>query len=105
MIGTRQTVNVVYGSTGERSMFMGMDLTCDMRVAHALGEKPVIDKEIKREKKKFTVGELMKSDFGLKYDLMLNMMLRDGIVDMDTIVQVGQNGRLKEVYVVKEKEA
>lgn len=105
MIGNRQTVNVVYGSTGERTMFMGMDLTCDMRVAHALGEKPVIDKEIKREKKKFTVGELMKSDFGLKYDLMLNMMLRDGIVDMDTIVQVGQNGRLKEVYVVKEKEA
>jgi hypothetical protein len=104
-IPTAQTVNLVYGSTGERSIFMGMDLTCDMGVAFALGEKPVIDKEIKRDKKKYTVGELQTCDFGLKYDLMLNMMLRDGTVETDTVVQVGQNGRLKEVYVVKQKEA
>jgi len=32
-------------------------------------------------------------------------MLRDGTVETDTVVQVGQNGRLKEVYVVKQKEA
>ena len=37
-IPTAQTVNLVYGSTGERSIFMGMDLTCDMGVAFALGE-------------------------------------------------------------------
>lgn len=98
-------VNVVYGSTGERSMFMGMDLTCDMGVAHALGEAPVIDKEIKLSTKKYEVRDLLYSEFGLKYDLILRMMLKDGAIDHDTIVQVGSEGRLREVYLVKEKEA
>ena len=100
-----RTVNVVYGSTGQRSMFMGMDLSCDMGVAHALGEKPVIDKDVTLEKKTYTVSELMRSEFGLKYDLILNMMMRDGTIDHDTKVKVGSNGRLREVYLVKEKEA
>jgi hypothetical protein len=57
------------------------------------------------DKKVYVVGDLMKSDFGLKYDLILNMMLRDGVIDYDTKVKVGSEGRLREVYLVKEKEA
>lgn len=99
------TVNVVYGSTGQRTMFMGMDLSCDMGVAHVLGEKPVIDKEIKLDREKYTVRELLNSTIGLKYDLILRMMMRDGTIDYDTKVLVGSNGRLREVYLVKEKQA
>lgn len=99
------TCNVVYGSTGERSMFMGMDLTCDFRVAHALGETRLIDKEVPLSKKKYSVRDLLSSDVGLKYDLILRMMMKDGTVDYDTSVKVGTNGRLREVYLVKEKEA
>jgi len=139
MFGNR-TVNVVYGSTGERSMFMGMDLTCDMKVSHALGERPVIDKEIAHEKKVYQVSELLRevskpskpklkkdptcydisryeeqlekytdnirlySDSG-KYNLILRMMMNDNIIKHTTKVKVGSNGRLREVYLVKEKQA
>lgn len=99
------TVNVVYGSTGQRTMFMGMDLSCEMGVAHALGETPMIDKEIKLDTKKYVVRDLLQSDYGLKYDLILRMMMRDGVIDYDTKVQVGSVGRLREVFLVKEKEA
>jgi len=99
------TCNVVYGSTGERSMFMGMDLTCDMKVSHALGERPVVDKEIQLGRENYKVGELLNSAIGLKYDLILRMMMRDGTIDYDTVVRVGYVGRLREVYVVKDKEA
>jgi len=95
----------VYGSTGERSMFMGMDLTCDFKVSHALGERPVVDKEIQLGREKYKVGELLNSAIGLKYDLILRMMMRDGTIDYDTVVRVGYVGRLREVYVVKDEEA
>jgi len=98
-------VNVVYGSTGERSMFMGMDLTCDMGVAHALGERPPVEKELKRPSKKFTVRDLLMSEKGLSYDLMLRMMMDEGVVDYNTTVEVVSDGRLREVYNVKTKTA
>lgn len=99
----RYTCNVAYGSTGQRSMFMGMDLSCEMGVAFALGEKPVIHKDVSLDTKKYSVRDLLNSNLGLKYDLILRMMLRDGTVDYDTVVRVGSNGRLREVYLVKEK--
>lgn len=99
------TVNVVYGSTGQRTMFMGMDLSCDMAVSHALGEKPVIDKEITLDKEVYLVGNLLTSNNGLKYDLILRMMMKDNIIKHTTKVKVGSNGRLREVYLVKEKQA
>lgn len=99
------TVNVVYGSTGQRSMFMGMDLSCEMSVSHALGEKPVIDKDVTLDKEVYLVSQLLNSDKGLKYDLILRMMMRDGVMDYDTKVRVGSNGRLREVFLVKEKQA
>lgn len=98
-------VNVVYGSTGQRTMFMGMDLSCEMGVSHALGEKPIIDKDITHEKKVYKVHELLYGDKGLKYDLILRMMMNDNIVKHTTKVKVGSNGRLREVYLVKEKQA
>lgn len=98
------TANVVYGCTGERSMYMGMDLR-NLKPECVLGETAPIDKEIKLDSKTYRVGDLMKSEFGLKYDLILNMMMRDGTVDLSTKVQVGSNGRLREVFLVKEKEA
>ena len=134
------TVNVVRGSTGQPTMFMGMDLTCDMGVAHALGEKPVVEKEIPHEKKVYRVSELLRevskpskpkikkdptcydiqhyeeqlekyadkfrlySDSG-KYNLILRMMMNDNIIKHTTKVKVGSNGRLREVYLVKEKQA
>lgn len=98
------TCNVVYGCTGERSMFMGMDLR-NLKPECVLGEAPVIDKEIKLGTKKYEVRDLLYSDFGLKYDLILRMMLEEGVIDHDTIVQVGSEGRLREVYLVREKEA
>lgn len=98
------TCNVTTGSTGERTMFMGFDLS-NLKVDGALGETPMIDKEIKLDSKVYTVGKLMTTDFGLKYDLILNMMLNDKTIDLSTKVQVGSNGRLREVYLVKEKAA
>jgi len=106
-------VNVVYGSTGQRSMWNGFDLT-NLKPECALGEVAPIHKDIVHEKKKlngklrskFTVRELREDErWGIKYDLILDMMLRDGIIDEDSVVQVGSNGRLREVYLVKEKEA
>jgi len=99
------TCNVVYGSTGERSMFMGMDLTCDFKVAHVLGERPVVDKEIIHEKSTHVVSDLLRDVKYMKYDLILRMMMKDGTIDYNTKVKVGYNGRLREVFLVKEKEA
>ena len=96
------TCNVTTGSTGERTMFMGFDLS-NLKVDGTLGETPMVDKEVKLDKKVYTVGKLLSTDFGLKYDLILNMMMRDGTVDLSTKVQVGSNGRLREVYVVSTK--
>jgi hypothetical protein len=105
MSWNQYTCNVIYGSTGQRSMFMGMDLSCDMKVAHALGETPVIDKEVSLEKGTYIVSDLLQSNKGLKYDLIIRMMLTDGVLDYDTKVKVGSNGRLREVFLVKEKTA
>lgn len=134
-------VNVVYGSTGQRTMFMGMDLTCDMKVAHALGERPPLEKELTLDRTVYTVGELLQevnrpqkpkplklgatekqvetynqkmAEYPEKYrmyanatkfNLMLHMMLDEGVVTRTTKVKVGYDGRLQEVYVVKTKEA
>jgi hypothetical protein len=98
------TAQAVFGCTGKRTLYMGMDLA-NLQPECALGEISPIDKVITLDKKVYVVGDLMKSDFGLKYDLILNMMLRDGVIDYDTKVKVGSEGRLREVYLVKEKEA
>ena len=107
------TAHYTTGCTGERTIFMGMDLR-NLKPECGLGEVAPIHKEIVHEKhkvdgklrSKFTVGELRLDErWGIKYDLILDMMMRDGVVDEDTIVQVGSNGRLREVYLVKEKEA
>jgi hypothetical protein len=98
------TANVIYGSTGERSMFMGMDLS-NLKPECALGETAPIDKEISLDKKVYVVRDLLQSDYGLKYDLILRMMINDGVINYETKIQVGSDGRLREVYLVKEKEA
>lgn len=98
------TCNVTTGSTGERTMFMGFDLS-NLKVEGALGETPMVDKDVKLDSKVYTVGKLLSTDYGLKYDLILNMMMRDGTVDLSTKVQVGSNGRLREVMVVETKDA
>lgn len=97
-------VNVVYGCTGQRSMYMGLDLA-DLRAECALGETPPIEKEVKRGSKKYIVSDLLQSDFGLKYDLILRMMMDEGVINYDSKVEVGSDGRLREVYVCKTKEA
>lgn len=133
-------VNVVYGCTGQRTMYMGMDLA-NLKPECALGERPPVDKDLALERKVYTVAELL-SDVNrpakpkqpklsatdkqkeaykkklaeypekyrhyanaTKFNLMLNMMMRDEVVDRNTKVKVGSDGRLKEVYVVKTKEA
>jgi len=98
------TAQATTGVTGERSIWQGMDLR-NLQPECALGEESPINKEIKLDKKVYTVSDLLNCDFGLKYDLILRMMLADGAVDYDTKVQVGSSGRLREVYLVKEKEA
>jgi len=98
-------VNVVYGSTGQRTMFMGMDLSCEMRVSHALGERAPIHNVVTHEKGVHEVRDLLLYEKHIKYDLILRKMLEDGAIDHDTKVKVGSNGRLREVYLVKEKEA
>jgi len=98
------TCNVTTGCTGERTMFMGMDLA-NLQVECALGETPLIHKKVVLDKKTYTVGELLTSEFGLKYDLILRMMITDKTVVHNTKVRVGSNGRLREVALVKEKSA
>lgn len=98
-------VNVVYGALGTRSMFAGMDLTCEMGVAHALGETPPIHKTVTHEKGVYEVRDLLLYEKHIKYDLILRKMLEEGVIDHDTKVRVGSNGRVREVYLVKEKEA
>lgn len=98
-------VNVVYGALGTRSMFAGMDLTCEMGVAHALGETPPIHKMVTHDKGVHEVRDLLLYEKHIKYDLILRKMLEEGVIDHDTKVRVGSNGRVREVYLVKEKEA
>jgi hypothetical protein len=98
------TAQATTGVTGERSMYMGLDLR-NLKPECALGEESPVFKEITLDKKVYTVSDLMTSDYGLKYDLILNMMLRDGTIDYDTKVKVGSEGRLREVFLVKEKES
>lgn len=99
------TCNVVYGSTGQRTMRFGFDLT-NLSPSFALGEQPVIDKEIVHEKgMQSTVGKLLINEKYIRYDLILRMMLKDGVVDFSTEVKAGYNGRLREIYLVKEKES
>lgn len=98
------TVNVVFGSTGQRSMFQGLDLS-SLRQECALGETPILDKEIQLSAKKYLVSDLLVKNVGLKYDLILRMMLDRNIITEQTKVQIGCNGQLYEVYLCNEKEA
>jgi len=97
------TAQATTGVTGERSLWMGLDLR-NLQPECALGEESPINKEVKLDKKVYTVSDLLQSNVGLKYDLILRMMLKDGVADYDTKVKVGSVGRLREVYLVKEKE-
>lgn len=132
--------NYVTGCTGERSIFMGMDLR-NLKPECALGETPPIEKELLLGNTVYRVGDLLnamskpsqpkkpsetatkdqikkyekamdvyykKYDVyanANKFDLILNMMMRDGVIDYDTKIKVGSDGRLREVFLVKEKEA
>lgn len=96
------TVNVTTGSTGQRSMFMGLDLS-NLRAECALGETPVIEKEVALKSKVYTVSELLNNEVGLRFDLILRMMLDEGSVKESDKVKIGSNGRLLEVYVLRTK--
>lgn len=98
------TAQAITNGNGDRAFFMGLDLG-NLKPECALGEESPVFKEITLDKKTYVVGDLLQSDFGLKYDLLLRMMLADGVIDYDTKVKVGSEGRLREVYLVKEKEA
>jgi hypothetical protein len=52
------TCNVTTGSTGQRTMFMGLDLS-NLKPECALGERAPIDKELTLDKKVYTVADLM----------------------------------------------
>lgn len=99
------TAQAITGVTGERSIYMGMDLR-NLKPECALGEISPIYGEVTYEKGTYTVSDLMYDNkIGIKYDLILRMMLKDGVVDYDTKVKVGSSGRLREVLLVKENEA
>lgn len=99
------TAQATTGVTGEHSLWMGMDLR-NLQPDCALGEEAPIHKVPVYERRTYTVSELMYDNrIGIKYDLILRMMLKDGVVDYDTKVRVGSNGRMREVSLVKEKEA
>ena len=98
------TAQATTNSNGDRVFYMGLDLG-NLKPECALGEESPIMKEITLSSKSHVVGDLLKSDFGLKYDLILRMMMQDGVMDYDTKVRVGSEGRLREVYLVKEKES
>jgi hypothetical protein len=98
------TAQAITNGNGDRAFYMGLDLG-NLKPECALGETSPVEKEIVLGKKVYVVGDLLKSDFGLKYDLILRMMMQDGVMDYDTKVQVGSEGRLREVYLVNEKEA
>lgn len=98
------TAQAITNGNGDRAFFMGLDLG-NLKPECVLGEESPVMKEIKLDKKTYVVGDLLQSDFGLKYDLILRMMLADGVIDYDTKVKVGSEGRLREIYLVKEKEA
>tara|TARA_Y100000385_G_scaffold54771_1_gene52305 strand:- start:1324 stop:1704 length:381 start_codon:yes stop_codon:yes gene_type:complete len=100
----KYTAQATTGITGSFSMWNGLDLA-NLKTECGLGETPIVDKEVNRSKKKYLVSDLMSSDEGLKYDLILNIMLDDKVITMDSKVQIGFNGGLKEVYVCKEKSA
>jgi hypothetical protein len=98
------TAQAITNGNGDRAFYMGLDLG-NLKPECALGESSPVEKEIALDKKVYVVGDLLQSDFGLKYDLILRMMMQDGVIDYDTKVQVGSEGRLREVYLVTEKEA
>jgi hypothetical protein len=98
------TAQAITNGNGDRAFYMGLDLG-NLKPECALGEESPIMKEIALDKKVYIVSDLLYSNFGLKYDLILNMMMADGVIDYDTKVKVGSEGRLREVYLVKEKEA
>lgn len=98
------TAQAITNGNGDRAFYMGLDLG-NLKPECALGESSPVEKEITLDKNVYIVSDLLYSNFGLKYDLILNMMLRDGVIDYDTKVKVGSEGRLREVYLVKEKEA
>lgn len=97
------TAQAIFGSTGQRTMAYGFDLS-NLKPEFQLGDTPVVDREVVLDKKVYTVSDLMSSNVGLKFDLILNMMLRDGTVDFDTKVKVGHNGRMKDVHIIKSGE-
>jgi hypothetical protein len=98
------TAQAITNGNGDRAFYMGLDLG-NLKPECALGETSPIMKEVVYEKKLYTVHDLMYDNtIGIKYDLILRTMLKDGVVDYDTKVQVGSNGRLREVYLVREKE-
>ena len=98
------TAQATTGITGSFTLWNGLDLA-NLKTECSLGETPMVEKEVNRSKKKYLVSDLMSSDEGLKYDLILNIMLDDKVITMDSKVQIGFNGGLKEVYVCKEKTA
>ena len=98
------SATAVTNGNGDRVYFMGLDLG-NLKAECVLGEESPVMKEIKLDKKVYEVGDLLKSDFGLKYDLILRMMLEDGCIDYDTKIKVGSEGRLKEVYRMDTKES
>lgn len=97
------TAQATTGVTGERSLWMGMDLR-NLKPDCALGETSPVNQEIVLDKKVYVVGDLLQSDFGLKYDLILRIMLKDGVIDYDSKIKVGSKGRLREVYVISDKQ-
>ena len=99
------TCNAITGVTGERlsdrAISMGLDVT-DLK-PQEINHARVTEKEVLLSSEKHTVSDLMVGEKFISYDLILRMMLKDGVVDHLSKVRIGSSGRTREVFVLGTK--
>ena len=97
----RYTCNAVTGSTGGYTMWQGLDLS-QLGIECVLGETPMVDKDVKITGPKIRVGDMINTgDAALqKFDLMINMMLRENHITRSTMVRLGRNSRLLAMEII-----
>jgi|TARA_B110000046_G_scaffold73926_1_gene81794 hypothetical protein len=99
------TAQATTGAAGGFTLaFGGLDMAA-LRVECVLGETPMVDKEVSLSAKKYDVASLMIGEKFISYDLILRMMLKDGVITRQSKVKIGATGRLREVYDCKTQKA
>lgn len=95
------TAQATTGAAGGYTLaFGGLDMAA-LRPECVLGDVPMVNKEISLSAKKYSVDELMIGEKFISYDLILRMMLKEGVITPQTKVKIGATGRLREVYNCK----